>query len=263
MIKKIKKLLETVGEYQMSKFRTKGFRFGDEKSHKEFVSEVDIHSEQLLKKGLMGIDESLGFYGEESGKSGSKEEYWLVDPLDGTTNYLSGLPWFAISIGLIKDGESVAGYIYQPSNGDMFYALKGQGFYYNDEKQNPYLLSSSSQALIGTGFPYRSKDIQDSFFPCAQEVLNEFRGIRRYGAASLDLVYVALGFLQGFWESDLEPYDVGAALIMLKEMNIEVSNFKGEKYDFLKDRGMVVGTQIIHEKLQPILDKHYPSSMQR
>ena len=258
LLEQVKLSQEKVGQYQLEFFRQAPPGGGNEKERREFVSEIDVNSEMELKKHLEILIPQCGFLGEETGGSGSVANYWVVDPLDGTTNYLSGIDQFSISIALVVQGEPVLGSIYRPASNEFFCALRGQGAWHKQKKlkkQGPYPLKS---ALIGTGFPYRSPQLQDNFFGCAKEVLNVSRGIRRFGSAALDISYVAGGYLQGFWETDLKPYDVGAALVLLEETGCFYSAFGQSRYDFLQDRSLVVGPPGVYGELKAIVDKHYP-----
>jgi myo-inositol-1(or 4)-monophosphatase len=250
-------LVKEVGTFQLSHFRTNLAGGGTEKIKNEFVSFVDIESEVRLKRQLQSLVPNSGFFGEETTQERANLE-WIVDPIDGTTNYLSGLPLFTISVALYENGSPSLAAVYQPTTGDLFSAISGQGLLFNQESVTQNLSSNAMvSALIGSGFPYRSKDLQNSFFPACQEVLNNCRGIRRMGSAALDLSSLATGFIQGFWESDLQPYDVAAALLFLKEREVTVTNEKGEPYQLERDRILVAGYPTIHQELLKIIQKHY------
>ncbi len=252
-------LTQQVGRYQNSRFRTLPPGGGEEKIAREFVSEVDLHSEQMLIDGLQKLLPEAGFYGEETGHSGNEQLRWVIDPLDGTTNFLSGLEQFCISVALEIDGRSELGVVLRPASDECFSARRGQGLFRNTQPCAHSTKVTLQQSLIGTGFPYRSKDLADNFFPCAQQVLYASRGIRRFGAAALDLSYVASGFLQGFWESDLQPYDVAAALLFLAETGCRATNQHGDNYSPYRDRLLVCGPQESHRELLPIIANHYPA----
>lgn len=251
-------LTRQTGRYQLSRFRSLPPGGGEEKVAREFVSEVDLHSEQMLIEGLQQLLPEAGFYGEETGSSGSETLRWVIDPLDGTTNFLSGLEQFCISVALEIDGQTELGVVLRPASNECFSARRGTGLQHNNRPCSPLTQLSLQQALIGTGFPYRSKDLASCFFPCAEQVLYACRGLRRFGAAALDLSYVAGGFLQGFWESDLQPYDVAAALLFLTEAGCRITNQHGFAYSPYRDRILVCGTADVHLELLPIVAKHYP-----
>ncbi len=250
-------LTRRVGHYQMSRFRSLPPGGGEEKLAREFVSEVDLHSEQLLIAGLQKLLPEAGCYGEETGISGNDRLRWIIDPLDGTTNYLSGLEQFCISVALEVDGCCELGVVLRPASNESYCAIRGHGLQHNGHPCGQVPVTRLSQALIGTGFPYRSKDLAKCFFRCAEEGLYASRGIRRFAAAALDLCYLSVGFLQGFWESDLQPYDVAAALLFLEETGCVATNQQGESYSPYRDRLLVCGSPLVHKELLPIIAKHY------
>lgn len=256
-IAEIQKLCRKAGDFQLKHFRTQPPGSGDEKLEKEYVSQIDIETENILKQGLQDICPEAGFYGEEGGQSGNQQLQWIVDPLDGTTNYLSGLDQFSISIALVRDGITQLSVIYKPPSGEYFTAVRGQGARHNAKELSPHARLPLSRALIGTGFPYRSPDLVDNFFGCAKDVLQAARGIRRLGTASLDLAYIAAGYLQGFWESDLQPYDVAAALLLLSETGGRYSSVRKKPFEMFRDRVIIVGLPGVYEELCEIVDRHY------
>ena len=258
LLDKVKALVEQVGRYQLSRFRRLPAGGGEEKLAREFVSEVDLHSERLLIEGLEKLLPEAGIYGEETGYRGNDQLRWIIDPLDGTTNFLSGLDQFCISIALEADGRTELGVVLRPASAECYCAIRGRGLQRNGRDCRPTHVSELKNALIGTGFPYRSKDLAASFFPCAEEVLYSSRGLRRFGSAALDLCYVAAGFLQGFWESDLQPYDVAAALLFIAETGGVATNHQGHPYSPYRDRLLVCGAPLVHQQLLPIIARHYP-----
>lgn len=256
-IERICALCREAGQFQMQHFRRQPPGSGDEKSTNEYVSWVDVETERMLQTGLRAIYSDAGFYGEESGRSGDQDRCWLVDPLDGTSNYLSGVDFFSISIALVINGLPEVGVIHKPSTGEFFTAIRGQGARHNERVLPLNAPLPLSRALIGTGFPYRSPDSNDAFFTCAKDVLRHSRGIRRFGSAALDLSYVAAGYLQGFWEVDLRPYDVAAALLMLSETGCACENGRGKSYNMFQDRIFVTGLPGVLEDLSKIVQQHY------
>ena len=257
MIKKIQQIQRRVGEFQLSQFRQMDLAASEEKITNEFVSFVDRESEKIIAEGLAKLLPKAGFLGEEEGQSGSRDIFWIVDPLDGTTNYLSGLDQFSISIALYDHGQVTHGSIYKPISDEFFWAVRGEGAWHNNKRLSGSPITKLKQALVGTGFPYRSADLQSQFFPCAQEVLNKSRGLRRFGSAALDIAYVAAGYLQAFWESDLQPYDVAAALLLCQEAGIHYSATQKKDYDLFNSRLLICGTPIIWQDLEPIISAHY------
>lgn len=257
----VSELIKQVGAYQMDHFRIRPSNYGEEKQTREYVSEVDLHSEEMLQSGLKSILPDAGFYGEETGCQGHDHLRWIVDPLDGTTNFLSGLEQFSISVALEKDGRTQLGVVYRPASEEIYAAVRGQGVRHNGQIRGTLAGQSLRLALIGTGFPFRSADLARYFFPCAEDVLYRCRGIRRCGSAALDLCYVASGYLQGFWESDLQPYDVAAALLFLEETGCTVTNQRGELYSPYSDRIIICAPPQVHRELQPVIAGHYPEDI--
>ena len=250
--------VKEAGEFQLKHFRTMPPGYGDAKDVREMVSFVDVESEKILHKGLIPLVEGAGFYGEESGQSGSMDLTWVVDPLDGTTKYLSGVDHFSVSVALVEKGQPVLGVVYKPTTGDLWSCVKGEGLYFKGEKL-PQVSQTldASQALYVTGFPYRSPDIFDNFFQCAGKVLTTGRGMRRTGSAALDVCHVASGWMQGFWESDLQPYDIAAGMLFMLENGCLVTNEKNLPYDIFNDRMMVGALPKVHETLLSIVSENY------
>lgn len=250
--------VKEVGKFQLQHFRTMPAGYGDQKDVREMVSFVDVESEKILEKALMPLVDGAGFYGEESGQSGSMDLTWVVDPLDGTTNYLSGIDHFSVSVALVKEGRPILGVVYKPTNGDLWSCVKGEGLFYKGDKiQQVSQTLDSSQALFVTGFPYRSPDVFNNFFDCAGKVLTSGRGMRRTGSAALDVCHVACGWYQGFWESDLQPYDIAAGMLFMEENGCNVTNELGEPYDMFKNRMMVAALPKVHSELLSIVQDSY------
>jgi myo-inositol-1(or 4)-monophosphatase len=258
LLEAVTRLARQTGDFQLRHFRSLNAGGGDEKTERELVSAVDVESERRLCDGLKTLLPQAGFYGEESGKQGDEQLRWVVDPLDGTTNFLSGIDQFCISIALERSGKAELGVVLRPASGECFSALRGQGLLHNGHLRPQVHPLPLQRALIGTGFPYRSRDLASAFFHCAQDVLYASRGIRRFGAAALDLCYVAAGFFQGFWESDLQPYDVAAALLFLEEAGCVATNLAGEPYSPYRDRMLICGFPDVHRELVPLIVRHYP-----
>ena len=243
-------LVRKTGAFQLKYFRQMPDDAGDMKAVRETVSFVDVESEKILAEGLLPLVGNAGFYGEESGKTGSQDLVWIVDPLDGTTNYLSGLDQFSISVALVKDGQPLLGVVHKPFSGEIFSCIKGQGVAYNGKCLRPrYPEAEVSDALFSTGFPYRSPDVAEQFFTAAAGVLTLGRGIRRSGSAALDVSHVAMGWHQGFWETDLQPYDIAAGMLMMQENGITVTNHHGMPFNMFTDRLMVAGLPNVHASL--------------
>jgi myo-inositol-1(or 4)-monophosphatase len=185
----------------------------------DFVSTADLKAEKMLRTELEKARPGFGFLMEESGASPASDgrHRWIVDPLDGTTNFLHGIPHWAISIGLERDGEIVAGLIYQPIADEMFFAEKGGGAYLNDHRLRVSARHKLEDSLIGTGIPFRGHGDHERFLRTQRAVMAITSGVRRMGVASLDLAYVAAGRFDGYWEFGLKPWDIAAGLIVVRE----------------------------------------------
>jgi myo-inositol-1(or 4)-monophosphatase len=195
----------------------------------DFVSAADLKAEKVLRTELQRGRPGYGFLMEESGASpGTDSRHrWIVDPLDGTTNFLHGLPFFAISIALERDGEIVAGVIYEPIRDEMFWAEKGAGAFVNDRRLRVSARRRLGEAVIGTGIPFRERGDHAAYLATLAQVMAATSGVRRLGVASLDLAYVAAGRLDGFWEFGLKPWDIAAGLIMVREAGGYATDLNG------------------------------------
>lgn len=262
--------MEEVGGFQLSEWRKRAPGWGDEKAAKEFVSFVDVESERRLAAALLAADPDSGFYGEESGRRTGGERSWVVDPVDGTTNYLSGLDWFCISVALFEGERPILGLVHRPAAREWWWAIRGGGAHHRvgerpramDGKDALALLPRAeactlSQALVCTGTPFRSPDTREAFFAATGDVLNAARDVRRLGSAALDLCSVASGWLQAFWEVDLEAYDVGAAILVLEEAGCPVTSFSGRPYEAMRHRSLVTGRPGAAEELREIVARRY------
>ena len=251
-------LVHQVAAFQLEHFRAVASDAVNMKASRETVSFVDVESEHKLVAGLKLILPNAGVYGEETGQSGDESIRWVIDPIDGTTNYLSGVDHFAISVALVCDNEPTFGIVYKSVSAECWVAQKGEGVRYNgDIIEVDASAYGCSTALFATGFPYRSDDLCKAFFGAAEEVLKLGLGIRRTGSAALDLAYVGVGWYQGYWESDLQPYDVAASMVMLKESGCVMTNESGKPYDLFSDRIMVVGYPSVHRALLEVVGRHY------
>lgn len=196
----------------------------------DFVSTADLRAEKVLREELTHARPDYGLLMEESGANGSPDgatRRWIVDPLDGTTNFLHGLPHFAISIAVEERGEILAGLIYDPLKDETFHAEKGIGAYLNDRRIRVSSRDRLPDALIATGAPFKGHGDSPLFLAEAGAVLSETAGIRRWGSAALDLAYVAAGRFEGFWERGLDSWDTAAGIILVREAGGYVSEIEG------------------------------------
>ena len=202
----------------------------------DFVSSADLKAEQVLREELGKARPDHGFLLEEAGAvaaSGTKR--WIVDPLDGTTNFLHGLPHFAISIALEEKGDILAGLIYDPVKEELFTAEKGGGAYLNGRRLRVAGRTRLEDCLIGTGIPFKGAGDPELFGHELTQVMDQVSGVRRWGAASLDLAYVAAGRLDGYWERGLSPWDVAAGVLLVREAGGMVSGIDGAVWHLERD----------------------------
>jgi myo-inositol-1(or 4)-monophosphatase len=223
----------------------------------DFVSAADKKSEKTLFEELSKARPGYGFVLEESGiiEGTDKSHVWYIDPLDGTTNFLHGLPLFAISIGLAREGQMVAGLVYNPATDDMFIAEKGQGAYGNNHRLRVAARRNMAEALIGCGIPHLGKLKEHSRFKAEfGAVMAQVVNMRRLGAAALDLCYVASGRYDGFWEHGLQSWDIAAGMHIIKEAGGFVTDLDGGS-DMLTTGSICAGNEFIHPRLLELIRK--------
>ena len=224
----------------------------------DFVTEVDHASEAAIIETLLTAYPGHGIHAEESGREhGAKDSefVWIIDPLDGTTNFIHGFPVYCISIALAVKGKIEQAVIYDPSRNDLFTATKGRGAYMNDCRLRVSKRIRMNECLISTGFPFRPDDNFNNYLAMMGEVMQRAAGLRRPGAAALDLAYVAAGFTDAFFETGLQPWDVAAGSLLVTEAGGLVGNFTGEA-DFLEQKECLAGNPKIYGQLVTILGKY-------
>lgn len=234
----------------------------ESKSPNDFVTEIDRAAEKAIIDVLREAYPGHGILAEESGESGAESEFvWIIDPLDGTTNFIHGFPQYAISIALAKNGVPEHCVVYNPINNELFTASRGGGAYLNDRRIRVSRRTRLADALIGTGFPYREFANIDAYLGMFRELTQKTAGIRRPGAASLDLAYVAAGRLDGFWEMGLAPWDMAAGVLLIQEAGGLVSDLAGEA-NFMTTGNVVAGTPKVFGQLLPIIQSYRTDSLQ-
>lgn len=199
------------------------------KAPADFVSAADIKAEQTIFEALEKARPGYSFMGEERGliEGTDKTHTWIVDPLDGTTNFLHAIPHFAINIALEREGVVVAAVTYNPVTNELFWAEKGKGCYVNDRRLRVAGRKHLDESVLGTGIPFLGHGQHARFLKELHQISQRVAGVRRFGAASLDTAYVAAGRLDGFWERDLKPWDMAAGVLMITEAGGKVTNADG------------------------------------
>jgi myo-inositol-1(or 4)-monophosphatase len=252
--KSVVAICREVGEFikkEGSSFDRSRIEFKDVSNN--LVSYVDKEAERVLVKKLGELLPEAGFITEEDTVSNTLEsEYaWIIDPLDGTTNFLHGLPVFAISVALTHHDEPILGVVLEINNNECFHSSKGSPAYCNDKIIKVSPIDSLTESLLATGFPYYHMDKIEEYLDIIREFLDKSHGIRRLGSAAVDLAYVACGRLEGFFEYDLNPWDVAAGAFIVKQAGGKVTDFKGGN-NYLHGGELIAGGSVHAEMLEII-----------
>jgi myo-inositol-1(or 4)-monophosphatase len=232
------------------------------KQQNDFVTEVDKAAEAAIIETLRETYPKHSILAEETGLSGQQDsEYqWIIDPLDGTTNFIHGFPQYAVSIALAHKGFLTQAVVYDPTNNELFTATKGAGAYLNDKRIRVSKRNKLDESLIGTGFPYRIFDHIDAYLEIFKEMTKRTAGVRRPGAASLDLAYVACGRLDGFWEFGLSPWDMAAGALLISEAGGLVGDLAGEP-NYLVTGNIVGGTPKVFSQILHVIAAHRSTAL--
>ncbi|MCW5724252.1 MAG: inositol monophosphatase [Maricaulaceae bacterium] len=216
----------------------------------DFVTAADRKAEEVLHEALAEARPGYGFLMEESGEiAGSdKSHRWIVDPLDGTTNFMHGQPHFAISIALEREGELVAGVIYNPATDDLFHAEKGRGAWLNERRLRVAARKDLAACVVATGIPFHGRPGHARFLTELHRVMGKVAGVRRYGAAALDLAWVAAGRFDGFWERGLKAWDIAAGMVLVREAGGFIAELDGGK-DVLSTGAIAAGNEHVLPQL--------------
>ncbi|MCX7613753.1 MAG: NUDIX domain-containing protein [Caldimicrobium sp.] len=261
MLSKLKEIVLEAGKILKSFFRN-----NFEVNHKgpiDLVTTADFQVESYLREILSREFPDLPIIGEEYSKENDKRyegSYFLIDPLDGTTNFAHGLPWFAISLALMMDLEPQIGIIYNPITGELFYAEREKGAYLGDKALRVSRKSRLIDSLLATGFPVsKIREKPKHFIRPFEEFMISSRGVRRFGAAALDLAYVASGHYDGFFEALLKPWDTAAGILLVTEAGGKVTDYLGESFHPLKDT-IIASNGLIHNEMVEILKNKHPDT---
>ena len=226
-----------------------------EKAVNDFVSEVDREAEQAIISTLHEAYPGHAILAEESGASGSSEYRWIIDPLDGTTNFLHGFPHYAVSIGLEHRGVVTQAVIYDPSRNDLFTASRGRGAFLNEQRIRVSKRQHLRSSVVGTGFPFREMVHIEPYISMLRDMMKGTAGVRRAGSAALDLAYVAAGRLDGFWEIGLAPWDMAAGSLLITEAGGLVGDLEGNE-GWLETGYIVGGSPKVFGEMLQLLAPH-------
>ena len=222
----------------------------------DYVSEADRRSESIIFEDLKKARPHYGFLLEEGGvvEGSDNSNKWIVDPLDGTTNFLHGIPHFCISIGLERDRDIYAGVIYDPINDQMFWAEQGKGAFLNDRRIRVSNRTNPTDCLFATGMPFSGRAGHEEFLKQIENVMAVSSGVRRSGSAALDMAYVAAGRYDGFWEKGIKPWDIAAGIVLIREAGGLITDFQGQKN--MLEKGEVITANIeLHRPFKKLIDK--------
>jgi len=224
------------------------------KGPSDFVSSADLKVEKTLRQELKKARPGYGFLLEEEGEIGGedKSHRWIIDPIDGTTNFLHGIPNFGISIALERDGELIAGVVYQPLGDEMYHAEKGAGAFLNERRLRVSARRKMEDAVLATGIPFHGRDGHESFLRELGAVMKNVAGVRRFGSAALDLAYVAAGRCDAYWECGIKPWDIAAGIVLVREAGGYVTDYQGGNRMF-ENGQIIAGNDHLHVPLLRLL----------
>ena len=228
----------------------------DLKARHDWVSNADRESEAEIMKTILELSPDDGFLGEESGRSsGASERVWIIDPLDGTSNYLQHFPCWSVSIALRDRGETVVGIVYEPLRDLFFTAERGAGAFRNGDRMRISSQQTLEGSFLATGFPFRAQEYVEPYVAIFTDVIRTSKGVRRAGSAALDLAYTAASIFDGFFEMHLAPWDVAAGALLVTEAGGIVTDFSGGQRWL--ERGNIVGASTgVHEGLMRVMERH-------
>jgi myo-inositol-1(or 4)-monophosphatase len=230
-----------------------------EKGHNDFTSQVDKAAEAIIIETIQRAYPSHGILGEETGlisASNGDDTLWIIDPLDGTTNFLHGFPQFCVSIGIKQQDKLMHGVIYDPIRDELFTSSRGRGAQVNGRRLRVSNAEKLDKSLLGTGFPFREFQNLDKYLTFFKALIPACAGIRRAGAAALDLAYVASGRLDGFWEFGLKPWDIAAGALMIQEAGGWITTVEGNP-DYLEGKSVLAATPKVHQQMLDLYQQFF------
>jgi myo-inositol-1(or 4)-monophosphatase len=257
LCKNVCQLTKEVGKFIINERISFSSSHVETKGKNDFVSYVDKKSEEMLVKALNSLLPEAGFIAEENTSTKKGEHYnWIIDPLDGTTNFIHGIPCFAISIALMHDNEIVIGVVYETNLDECFYAWKGSIAYLNEKEIQVSKVSKLSDSLLATGFPYYDYHELYEYLELFKYFMQHTHGLRRWGSAATDLAYVACGRFDGFYEYGLQPWDVAAGTFIVQQAGGRVTDFSGnDNYIFGKE--LISCNSLFFDEFSDAIKKHF------
>jgi myo-inositol-1(or 4)-monophosphatase len=250
-------LAQEAGLFIMAERKTFTYDKVEEKTFNQLVSYVDKTAEEMLVLGLQKLLPQAGFITEESTVAIEEKEFmWIIDPLDGTTNFIHNLPVFSVSIGLMQNNELILGVVYECNRNEMFYAWKGSKAYLNNKpiyvKQNDKL----SLSLLATGFPYYDFEVMEKYLTTLEYLMVNTQGMRRMGSAAVDLAYTACGRFDGFFEYGLHPWDVAGGSFIVKQAGGIISTFSGDN-NYVFDKTLIASSAVLYPSFFDVIHKNF------
>jgi len=225
------------------------------KSNADYVSEVDRAAERTIIQTILDVYPTHAILAEESGAQGESDYLWIIDPLDGTTNFLHGFPQYAVSIALQHNGVLTQAVIYDPTKNDLFTATRGRGAFLNDRRIRVSKRAELADSLIGTGFPYSKFDHLDAYMGILKDMMQKTAGLRRPGSAALDLAYTAAGRYDGFFETGLKSWDIAAGCLLITEAGGLVSDLQGND-SYLRSGHLCAGNPKVFSQMLQVIAPH-------
>jgi myo-inositol-1(or 4)-monophosphatase len=226
----------------------------------DYVTAIDRQCEALIIQNIKKYFPTHEILAEESGNSEHRDSYcWIIDPLDGTTNFIHGVPHCSVSIALAKDNDIILGVIYDPFRDELFYAEQGKGAFCNHKPIRVSSQKNENYCLVATGFPFKNKELLNQYWTALSEIFLKISGIRRTGSAALDLAYVACGRFDGFWELRLSPWDIAAGSIIILEAGGKITDFE-EKSNHIWNGNVIATNAMIHDFILRIVQKTFPTN---
>lgn len=255
LTKEVTELARTIGNTIKQEVQEISGQDVQEKGKSDFVTYVDKVAEETIVEKLRKLFPKAGFLTEEQTATEKKAYMWIVDPLDGTTNFIHGVPLYSISIALLHKGKAIAGVVYEPNLDECFYAWKGSNAYLNGKEIHVSGSKKLDESLIATGFPYRKDQQLGNYLLLLQDLLETSHGIRRLGSAAADLVYVACGRYEAFYEYGLKPWDIAAGAFIVEQAGGKVTDFEGGQA-YAEGQQIIATNKHIHDALQSKVIKH-------